>query len=360
MQKQIEKIKPQKRIVVVIPVYNSKRYLIQTVESILNQSYQKIDIVMVDDGSTDGSSLLCDELANQHANIKVFHQNNGGVAKARNLALEYICAGNSDYIAFLDADDIWKNEWIDKQIIELMNQNFDLIGLQSCFCNHSATRRSEVIPLQEGEYKGGVSSIWIHAKQHIGAMLYRVDFIKQYDLRFYSIKTSEDKIFSMQCLYLAKRIYLINKLMHFYRQNLNSLVHTRGRGISYFLPIIDAYIQSDIEMSQYRNSIRGCLYEGEVLAKSYIMDMIEEELESYSGEERLKNFFENRQDYLLVVEKTTSNKQVNDRWTYIKEHKKRIIIKKRVYSLLFNSIRKVYYIQPIKFIIDLKRYPIKM
>lgn len=350
-----------KRIAVVIPVYNSRRYLIQTVESIFNQSYQKIDIVLVDDGSTDGSSLLCDELSNQHANIKVFHQNNSGVAKARNLALEYICAGNNDYlyIAFLDADDIWKNEWIDKQIIELMNQNFDLIGLQSSFCNHLATRRSDVSPLLEGKYKGGVSSIWIHAKQHIGAMLYRVGFIKQYDLRFYNIKTSEDKIL-MQCLYLADNIYCINKLMHLYRQNNNSLVHTREKGIPYFFPIIDAYIQSDIEMAKYRNSIRGYLCEGEVLAKSYIMDMIEEELESYSGEERLKKFFENRNDYLYILEKSTQNKQVNDRWTYIKEHKNKIIIKNRVYSLLFNIIRKLYHIQPMKFIIDLKRYPIKM
>ena len=230
-----------RQITVIIPVYNCKEFLEQAVESVISQSYKTIKIILVDDGSTDGSSLLCDELANQDKRIDVLHQKNSGVSEARNAGLRLILSddGNeNDYITFLDADDVWKADWLTPQIKELMGEGIDLIGLQACTCDHLLTRRSKEVHMQEGEYKGGISSIWLHASQPMGAMLYRVNFIKQYNIRFYSISASEDKIFSMQCLYLADKIYLVNQLMYFYRQNMGSAVHTRNRGISYFIPII--------------------------------------------------------------------------------------------------------------------------
>ena len=195
----------------------------------------------------------------------------------------------SDYVAFLDADDEWAVNWIDVQVNKLLEQDYDLIGFQSCTCNHLLTRRSAAISMQEGEYRGGVHSIWIHAANHMGAMLYRTSLIKQYGIRFQNIKASEDKIFSMQCLYLANKIYLTNQLMYLYRQNITSVVHTRVRGIPYFVTIIDAYIQLDVKIEQWENDVRGSFHEGKVLAKIYIMDMIEEEWEKTMEQKGLQN-----------------------------------------------------------------------
>lgn len=250
--------------------------------------------------------------------------------------------------------------WIDVHINRILKQDYDLIGFQSCTCNDHLTRRSAAYLLQEGEYRGGVYSIWIQAESHMGAMLYRTSMIKQYGIRFQNIKASEDKIFSMQCLYLANEIYLINQLMYLYRQNATSAVHMRARGIPYFVPIIDAYIQLDAEMKRWENDVRGSFHEGRVLAKIYIMDMIEEEWEKSNGTKRIAELLAKRLDYQESLEKPTSNKTIDDRWGDMQKDRRKLIIKNRIHGFLFRIARKVYYIPLVKTYIDRKRYPIKM
>lgn len=186
----------------------------------------------------------------------MLHQKNGGVLEARNTGLKYIFSteeSSNDYIAF-----------------------------------------------------------WMQMIMH-GAMLYRVNLnlLKEKKIQFYNINFYEDKIFQMQCLYLADKIYFANQLMHFYRANMESAVHMRNRGISYFVPIIDAYIQSDTEMVQWSNSVRGDLHAGRLLVKNYIMDMAEEELESIHGVKRFKELLAERPDYQKILKVTTYNKQID-------------------------------------------------
>lgn len=89
-------------ITVIVPVYNIMEYLPRCVESICGQTYEKLEIVLVDDGSTDGTGALCDELAKKDSRIRVFHQQNGGSSSARNLGLEH---ASGEYIGFVDSDD---------------------------------------------------------------------------------------------------------------------------------------------------------------------------------------------------------------------------------------------------------------
>lgn len=120
-----------REIMVIIPVYNCKNYLRQAVESVISQPYRAIKILLVDDGSTDGSAVLCDELVDQDKRITVIHQKNGGVSAARNSGLEYIFSdqeNESDYVTFLDADDEWAVNWIDVHINRILKQDYDLIG----------------------------------------------------------------------------------------------------------------------------------------------------------------------------------------------------------------------------------------
>lgn len=356
-------MKRERSITVIIPVYNCKKYLRQAIYSITAQPYQNIKILIVDDGSTDGSSLLCDELAYHNKRIMVIHQKNGGISAARNSGLEYIfsaAACETEYVTFLDADDEWAANWLDDRIIKLLEQDYDLIGFQSCFCNNLLTRRSNTIPMKDGEYTGGIHSIWIHEENAMGAMLYRISLIKRYGLRFQNIKASEDKVFSMQCLYLANKIYLINRIMYLYRQNATSATHMRMMGISYFVPIIDAYIRLDDEMKKWENNIRGSFSEGRVLAKIYIMDMIEEELAKHSGAKTLKELFANRVDYLNILDELTGNSVVDNRWGELQKHKYATIMRNRMRGSILKLIRKMYYIGWIKNYIDRKRYPIEI
>ncbi len=100
----------QPLVSVIIPVYNTKRYLKTCVESVLNQTYKELEIVLVDDGSTDGSDKMCNEYQKKDDRIIVIHKPNGGLSSARNRGLD-ICTG--EYVTFVDSDD-----YIDSDFIE--------------------------------------------------------------------------------------------------------------------------------------------------------------------------------------------------------------------------------------------------
>lgn len=105
------------KISVIIPVYNVEKYLKRCLDSVINQAYKNLEIILVDDGSSDGSSDICDKYAKKDNRITVFHKENAGVSSARNIGLEN-CSG--DYISFIDADD-----WIEKGFYEYVNSNLN-------------------------------------------------------------------------------------------------------------------------------------------------------------------------------------------------------------------------------------------
>lgn len=98
------------KITVVVPVYNVKPYLNKCLQSLVNQTYQNLSVVLVDDGSTDGCSVVCDEWAGKYDNISVIHQKNQGVSAARNAGLAIV---DSEYVGFADSDD-----WLEPQMYE--------------------------------------------------------------------------------------------------------------------------------------------------------------------------------------------------------------------------------------------------
>ena len=87
---------------IIVPVYNVEMYLKRCVDSILKQDYDNMEIILVDDGSTDSSGVICDQYASNYKNVKVIHKKNGGLSDARNFGLDN-CRGQ--YISFIDSDD---------------------------------------------------------------------------------------------------------------------------------------------------------------------------------------------------------------------------------------------------------------
>ena len=101
-----------KKISVIVPVYNVEQYLDRCVNSIVQQTYQNLEIVLIDDGSPDQCPQMCDEWSKKDNRIKVVHKENGGLSSARNAGLD---TASGEYIAFVDSDD-----YIDNQMLELM------------------------------------------------------------------------------------------------------------------------------------------------------------------------------------------------------------------------------------------------
>ena len=103
----------QEKISVIVPVYNVEAYLERCVESILKQTYSNLEILLVNDGSTDASGYLCDQLASINENIRVFHIENRGVSNARNLGIEQ---SRGEWLTFIDSDDFITNDYLETLI----------------------------------------------------------------------------------------------------------------------------------------------------------------------------------------------------------------------------------------------------
>lgn len=114
----------KEKVSIIVPIYNVERYLEKCLERILNQTYENLEIILVDDGSTDKSSLICDKYHEQDCRIKVFHKKNEGVSIARN---EGIKLSTGKYIVFIDADDYVSNEHIESLYKCIVEKNVDIV-----------------------------------------------------------------------------------------------------------------------------------------------------------------------------------------------------------------------------------------
>ena len=118
-------MKQVKMISIVIPIYNVEKHLEKCLDSVLNQTYKNIELILADDGSTDRSGEICDRYAAKDSRIKIIHKANGGVCSARNAAFKYV---TGDYITFIDSDDyIDSNTY--SEIMEYMNEK----NADACF-----------------------------------------------------------------------------------------------------------------------------------------------------------------------------------------------------------------------------------
>ena len=106
------------KISVIIPIYNVGFYLQECVNSVIKQTYKNLEIILVDDGSTDECPNICDTYAKQYSNVKVVHKQNGGLSDARNVG---ILNSSGDYLLFLDADDFWKDSTAVQSLVDRIN-----------------------------------------------------------------------------------------------------------------------------------------------------------------------------------------------------------------------------------------------
>ena len=111
---------------VIVPVYNVENYLSECIDSIISQTYQNIEIILVDDGSTDSSGVICDSYKSKDDRIIVIHKQNGGLSDARNVGLDI---ANGEYIAFVDSDDYLSKCYIEVFIDALVHGNCDVVAM---------------------------------------------------------------------------------------------------------------------------------------------------------------------------------------------------------------------------------------
>lgn len=204
-----------------------------SVLSVIQQPHSGIGIILVNDGSTDHSPQICNQLAQKYQNIAVIHQDNQGVSAARNAglayALEHICEDEQTYIAFLDADDLWRSNAVTPQLIDsISTHRWDIVGFSCYYSNQSATSlaiHNQYAPLEIIREHCGMTD-WI-LNGTFCAHFYSSTILKQNALRFNpDVKHNEDVIFMRQAVFCSKRIKLCPDFLHVYRMNPTSATHT--------------------------------------------------------------------------------------------------------------------------------------
>lgn len=211
---------------VIIPVYNCMCYLEACVESVFKQNTDsEYEIILVDDGSTDGSSQLCDRLAEENACIRVIHQVNQGVSTARNTG---ISAAQGDYLLFLDADDFWNEDLL--QQLDIATKNLpDIVqfGYRTFYENGQVTEHMPP-PAVDGEsgkaYVMRILDQGMMPAMSCWASAHRKEFLTQHGLSFpKGIVFGEDLLFRMEELTRAETICNVDAALYMYRRNAASV-----------------------------------------------------------------------------------------------------------------------------------------
>ncbi|MBO4636382.1 MAG: glycosyltransferase family 2 protein [Clostridiales bacterium] len=211
---------------VIIPVYNSEQYLRQCLDSVIGQTYKKLEIIIVDDGSEDSSPDICREYASKDNRIRVIEEENGGQAVARNTALDIM---TGDYVFFVDADD-----YISFDAIEVLIQESQKSG---CLIVHGYARKfwengkeeKLSFPYNETKYFTDTEVMHNFCYQRIFyagpvAKIIHKDIMSRF--RFPANRGYEDYAIMYKVLSAAPRTALIPHVLYYYRQHSNSTMHT--------------------------------------------------------------------------------------------------------------------------------------
>lgn len=204
---------------IIIPVYNIEKYLMQCLDSIINQTYTNIEVILINDGSTDKSGVICDEVSKIDNRFRVVHTDNHGVSSARNLGLS-IATG--DYIAFVDSDDWLENSAIEKVSKLLQHRLYDLIiyGVVKETSEHQIPMYSNQVSSAYCSNKEVETILPQLIKQEIinpPFKFYKSELIRKNEIRFDDrVNIAEDYLFNMECFLNVKSLYILEDILYHY------------------------------------------------------------------------------------------------------------------------------------------------
>lgn len=239
----------EEKVSIVVPVYNTSRYLEQCIKSILSQTYKNLEVLLIDDGSTDDSGVLCDSWARRDDRIMVYHKKNEGLGFTRNFG---ISKARGDYIFFVDSDDYLDVELIRKLVSLMRSEQAE--GVKSGFIRFSENNKynlnnyidqlffgKEQIDLLKEKFLGSLPKGGDSVEMGATATLYSLKIIKKYQIMFPSEREiiSEDLVFNLSYLKHIKKFYVSSINGYYYRNTVTSL--TRKYNKERFSKSLDLY-----------------------------------------------------------------------------------------------------------------------
>ena len=345
---------------VIIPVYNVEKFIEQCVQSVLKQPYKNIDIVMIDDGSTDNSGQICDYIAAKNKRVSIIHQKNKGLSAARNIGIEFILSksiSNDDYITFLDSDDAWIPNTIDASFADEYLSG-DVIAFPFYYANSELNRFSQRSISIVGEIdEPRLLTIW-DTPIVVWSSFYKVSLLKGCNIRFQEeVRFGEDVCFNNIVLYYAKSYTAVDKYYVSYRLHQRSLSNTKGKKrIEPWINIIDGLLvgleRFQIKDEEYRQKTKD-------LCCWYLLEMSEAYYKSLSISDKPYSFIRTHvlgeRYYKRYM--NLSQREIN-RISFMLEHKHFFKAKFFLKGIIQYIKRVVLIIQPIRKYYEKRRFPL--
>lgn len=239
-------------ISVIVPVYKVEKYIHRCIDSILNQTYKNLEIILVEDGSPDNCGKICDEYAKKDKRVKVIHKENGGVSSARNVGLDN---ATGKYLTFIDADD-YVNEYYCQILLEtLIEKNVDCVVCGYNRIYNPENKLEKITAKRSYEIEGEeIIETILSAQSGLGFVtmkLWKRDKIK--NVRFNEeIVVAEDALFTLQASKYIKNMYIINKDIYNYIFNDVSAVRKYNKDYA------NRYLKSMQITQKYIEENYGC------------------------------------------------------------------------------------------------------
>lgn len=249
---------------IVVPIYNTKEYLHKCVNSILKQTHQNIEIILVDDGSQDGSALLCDELAETDKRIIVMHRDNGGLVTARKTGLRQ---ARGKYILNVDSDD-WIEKDMVEQLLEAAEQNGSDIVTSGYYeeTPEYTIRRTDTLP--EGNYNTEKEKLYMYRHMirngirrginvPIWCKLVKSDIMREIYLEMSDeIRVGEDAAFIYSCLALADKITILHNAYYHYMAREGTMSRSKNRYYYREMNDVILFIEKNFEKNKYKELLK--------------------------------------------------------------------------------------------------------
>lgn len=273
-----------KLISVIVPVYNAEKFLSDCIESILCQTYTNFELLLIDDGSIDGSLNLCNVFEKKDHRVKVFHHNNKGVCYTRNRGIEM---SKGEYITFVDSDDLIMPEYLEKLLngVALFDYSQSTISLCKFYKLNSKNNKVEYIENYDNLIKDKIEIESIIEDIIFGKifgsscrMLIPLALIESNSISFGDCRVREDQLFFIDILSNIEKIVLCDDFLYLYRDNLesvsskfiNDLIDDQNKYLSSFLKILSnldieinkqkelfGYAVMNVRFSCYKNAARS-------------------------------------------------------------------------------------------------------
>ena len=212
-------------ISIIVPVYNVSKYLKKCIESLINQSYKNVEIILVDDGSNDESEKICDKYKNDDNRIVVIHKKNNGVSSARNCGID---AANGKFVCFVDGDDYVMPDYVE-YLYNLINKNNAEISITTEMFGNFDNNQTKKVTEKIWNNEDACEAILCY-KVPIGVYckLFNREFLMKNKIRFFEdIFMGEGFNFNISAFQNADKVVVGNKKVYFYRRDNSTSATTK-------------------------------------------------------------------------------------------------------------------------------------